>query len=921
MASTLAATAGTAQPAFTPEDLDTFYTIILIVGSASISGCLYVLIHNVIIRRRGDTPNLTQTMVMILAIVDLVFMVPRMFGLPNKSHDATCQVQAFSLAFSAFMSFLWNSCMAHSIYCLVVARESEARLMRRLPRYVAITVFPALLAASIEWATDRFGPAIYYCWIRESKWNLLCTYLWVIFAVCYVIAVLFYTHNHITKRVRMHGNIDALQSLTAITRALRLYMILFVFLWIPSAIFRVGGEYMSYNTRYGVGILMQITLSGHGFVTGLFYFIIHVQPLRWCRRSRSNRLYNRSTQLPTSTSARPNMQATRQPLSIFVSTYNMGEGSLSQEELAKWIPPGQDLYVIGVQECLQLNELRQNLRRHIEGRDQLTMRRSRITRYAQFTREIGRTNTTLGYHGYIAITVFVRQRDVDSGAFFMPTTSQQEVKRGKSLLFGQRASNKGAVGFAFRYFDTSFAVVTCHLTSDLKGKSHVQRRNIDAADVLQSLQLNVDDLGFEFPLMHHHTFVMGDLNYRLTQRGASPQEILELVASARQRDASTMDSSGASLRSSISVLTRRKLRAWLPSPFSGDSEGRGRPSDLETGKKSLEAPIMLTNDSLEDRLTLDGHVAIGALPATTWEDVLQHDELRFLMDASELFFGFEEPKIAFEPTFRRVKGRGILKRDASVVTAEDLGEFYTTELDGRGQRVPSYTDRILHYSLPDVRSRMHCLTYTSTEEAMCSDHKPVSGFFYVAVDRKVRPLISQEELVGLPRMQDVAGVLLCTLRIECAIIMWLGGTAAELSPSDLDALNVTVAFPLPSEDIFSEQRRLHELAAQMRGGLFAFTDSSEHAPKGNSAIVSYPLFCQFGVTHMTLTRPTDAMHVALKFESEDGASIGQGAFALPHKLLNEDGEDERVSFTVNLAVGGQLTGTLEGFVSLTMTEM
>ena len=110
-------------------------------------------------------------------------------------------------------------------------------------------------------------------------------------------------------------------------------------------------------------------------------------------------------------------------------------------------------------------------------------------------------------------------------------TTQQRVNFGKSLVIG-RASNKGAVGIAFRYHDTSFAFVPCHLASDSKGKSKVARRNMDADDILQELHLSEDDHGFSFTTLHHHSYTLGDLNYRLTNQMADPATILELVAKA-----------------------------------------------------------------------------------------------------------------------------------------------------------------------------------------------------------------------------------------------------------------------------------------------------------------------------------------------------------------------------------------------------
>lgn len=160
----------------------------------------------------------------------------------------------------------------------------------------------------------------------------------------------------------------------------------------------------------------------------------------------------------------------RKPANLFVSTFNMGEARLTPAQLDKWIPRGHDIYVIGLQECLHLSHTRNLIRQHLEGDRPHPTRTGpfyKTSKFHQFHREIGSKNTSLGYHGHIAITLLVKSVDVDSGAFYMPPVVQQAVNVGKSLVLG-RASNKGAVGFAFHYFDTSFAFVACHLSSDSK---------------------------------------------------------------------------------------------------------------------------------------------------------------------------------------------------------------------------------------------------------------------------------------------------------------------------------------------------------------------------------------------------------------------------------------------------------------------
>ncbi|GLD93851.1 hypothetical protein PINS_up002456 [Pythium insidiosum] len=413
--------------------------------------------------------------------------------------------------------------------------------------------------------------------------------------------------------------------------------------------------------------------------------------------------------------------------------------------------------------------------------------------------------------------------------------------------------------------------------------------------------------------MHHHTIVLGDLNYRLRHQGASPPEILELVASARANvDTERHLISSWTARSRL-VKSRRAIMARTASDSSfAMVDSMSTQSPQHSNDTELASSVeQMSAHSYSRYSTKD-------TDATRWDDVLRHDELRHLLQTSEVFYGFAEPAISFEPTFRRIRGRSLPSVRDTSLSVPELAEFYTTALDGRGERVPSYTDRILHFSQPDMRNKLRCSLYTAVERVTCSDHKPVSAVFHTVIDRDCRPLLDDSEGDSRPRMQDVQGVMECTLSIICSSITWQ--SAAEDSEKRKQALRVTAMFPLPSEDIFSEQRRLHVLAARLCGGVFGNDDPPlKMDPKCNVSSVTLERFSREGLTHSTLARPvTSAMHVALKIHSDDVAStcVGQGVIGLPSKLL--EGSDERVPFQMPLAIGGRLVGCVNGTVGLAL---
>ena len=143
--------------------------------------------------------------------------------------------------------------------------------------------------------------------------------------------------------------------------------------------------------------------------------------------------------------------------SIFCTTLNLGEAPIGtlQKHLDNWILLGHDIYSIGVQECLELASVRELIWAHLGGPGEFQM----------FGTEIGSDNTRMGYHGYIALTAFIRTRDFADGSVRPTITASKTMATGANLVI-TTAQNKGAVGLPFQIHDTSIAFVTAHLPSD-----------------------------------------------------------------------------------------------------------------------------------------------------------------------------------------------------------------------------------------------------------------------------------------------------------------------------------------------------------------------------------------------------------------------------------------------------------------------
>ncbi|GMF43686.1 unnamed protein product [Phytophthora fragariaefolia] len=954
--------------------LDTLHTVILCCCALSLGGGLFIVRHHYVSARLHSGVSMVQKMVVLLSVLDAGLSFPKMFGNPlahAPDVTAACNAQAFALHAFGLMSVFWNAAIAHCFYRKIVHRDSEARLKSRFKLYVLLVVVPAVACSVALYAARLFGDATFYCWVESRSKQFWAFYLFVVGAIVYISVILWVTHHRISRDFR-DGNLDAHESWALITSKLRIYIAAFIVLWTPSTVFRrecrdgvvmamFEGSVLTWrgvaiallsavfddrlgSARFAVAVLMQVTVCTQGLTTAIIYggLLTKLYRIVSCKPSISpvHKLVP-SPSFPTMDTGTDHslVKHYRQPANIFVSTFNMGEARLTPAQLDKWIPLGHDIYVIGLQECLHLANTRSLIRQHLEGgrpRPAATGPARRASKFHQFNREIGSKNTSLGYHGHIAITVFIKSSDVDSGAFYMPPVVQQEVNVGKSLVLG-RASNKGAVGFAFRYYDTSFAFVACHLSSDPK-------------DILKELHLNLEDVGFEFPLVHHHSFVLGDLNYRLTQREASADTILELVSKVRQCETAKP----APIKRNRSLRRGLLGKRWSPMGSRGISSSFGLGSSLggASDRESNDLDVSMLEHSMKSSILASPLGSCNSIRYSAdcelvdddqfvWDDILAHDELRTGMRKGQIFYGFREAKIAFPPTFRRVRGAA-LNLDAGNWPVEELAGCYTTAVEGHGMRVPSYTDRILFFSQPDMHHRLRCAVYASCEEVSCSDHKPVLAVFQALVNRDFLPIETELATKKLQRMQDVSGVLECQLRLNFSNISWLPDTEADFplismgSSVDMDQrfssfdrhghqVMVTIVFPLPSEDIFSAQRKLLELADSMSGGVY-LENTDRLLCKTNVAHVKWADFVRDGITHATYARPTGNMHVAIKVHAgSQGPCFGQGVICIPQSSNDDsdeapDGVQKANNFVVELAEGGRHTGTLSGSVNLLLLQ-
>ncbi|RHZ19021.1 hypothetical protein DYB26_003089 [Aphanomyces astaci] len=527
----------------------------------------------------------------------------------------------------------------------------------------------------------------------------------------------------------------------------------------------------------------------------------------------------------------------------------MAEGAVPPpEQLEQWIPKGHDIYVIGVQECIDLRTMRHVMASHLQ--------RINGKEFVEYGREIGRTETLLGYHGFIAITVYVAADDVHASHFHM------------------------------------------HLDAMSKGKSKIKKRHHDGASILTNMHLQSIENEFDCHLMAHHTIFMGDLNYRLTALDATPDRILHMITDVVNNNLSD------------STIKRGELyRSSVPAAFDimeeHDRKREGRPTYVLTHTPKAEVAI---DDARSSSTTMHPSDAPPLSTTTTtmssWRCLMAHDELKQSMDNGDIFAAFEEASIAFPPTYRRVLDRALEVRQ--VATFDQIADLYTTILSDGRVRVPSYTDRILYHSLPMLQDRFICVQYTSAEYIGTSDHKPVSCVFDVwGVDKQPPPVatalaIKQEPCASIPLPLNtcMAALKVFTVHLVALDLVWgppleklsdddwtsdddgstSGGRDKALSWTSSAAANladprgegrmirghrrlrVRSLFPLPCEDEFAEERKLAEVADHFQPHVGAKTRR-----RPTWKVSEWKTVADQGMRQSAVLPTTRRKHVALSF--------------------------------------------------------
>jgi hypothetical protein len=907
---------------------ETLYWTAVIFGSVSILACVASLWFSIAWQRdSGLRLDVHSRLSRVTLGLDILFTALLLSNpmVSVEQDSGWCLAQGMLLYCVQTAYLLWFAVVYYIMWSWLYKKRNIRRYQGRLVALASICVFlPCVVGVTSVFVGDAFNFYSIACFMSEESWYIgavlvpfLVIWTWVLGCTLCILASL----KGRLRKLRSGSATAALQALVSVRRKVIFYIISFSLTNLGPSLsyFAVGssmGEVskaviIAFNAMRGLfdaclwgSILDQSKLDWlreGGLVGGLLASLLGCV---WCCGDRClgcccGTLYTSGdydanmglraggmedigTILGAVARINPVLGAAPdvRNVTIFTTTLNVGEcvpEQLGKGEgwLGEWIPRGYDIYVVALQEVLQLEELRKMILQHLGGKEN----------YVMFGQELGQKHTALGYHGYIALTVWARAADVQTGAFAMEQdVVRQAVKRGKQVVGGVRASNKGAAGVAMRIHGTSVGFLGVHFAADSKGKTRLDQRNEDSRSILLKSRLVNTDLDVDLVHSHHHVVVLGDLNYRLS--GMEPSDILTGVAKA-------------SLETSLgwNAIARREGLTWRQCAYGTRLKPPISPSVMTPSRAPAEVSVL------------------SEAEPSPWIDLLMHDELtqEFNRPLRSVFCAFREQPILFPPSFRRKKGelgdcgdytdpqvlagayttqvkekmgvkglrqqgiraagifsaieiktasmiqknmktRGMQQIPASPsavgdcsapAVAADDGLYDEVELEGAeqeeeeeegsrsstgGQRPPSWTDRILWHSMPDCAPFLRPTGYDSTDCITGSDHRPVSASFSIAVnpsnccsppdDREFR---AELVLTGLHvELVDPHNLLWKRPGVDVAhegLGKKIGQQLRKFSLAPPAAGHVMqVVFPIPPEDPLDRDRGAVEAAALLGTG-------------------------------------------------------------------------------------------------------
>jgi hypothetical protein len=336
--------------------------------------------------------------------------------------------------------------------------------------------------------------------------------------------------------------------------------------------------------------------------------------------------------------------------------------------------------------------------------------------------------------------------------------------------------NKGGLCVSMNVDATRLAFISCHLAAH-EGVDKCAIRNSSVQEILGSVTTESDVV--------HHTFFMGDMNYRCTFSKDTPENI-----STKEKSSKGSKGKDKDKRSSKGKGTDKDAPLADTVVNMDDSDDEDY-EDIEGGEGEGEALSEKKKKRLAEMTKLQSMIT-----KEKWPELLALDELNREIAAKRVLCGYTALTPSFPPTFKRTRDIGIQRNgtieigngdgdddnsravsevDVDITISdenkEDMSpppvtvvrsnssvnskprEYNLSMSDSscltksfyHHKRLPSYTDRILTSSLPAFAPLLQAISFNSCEDACSSDHKPVLGTFRLTPRTGLKDILSYSQ--------------------------------------------------------------------------------------------------------------------------------------------------------------------------------
>lgn len=183
-----------------------------------------------------------------------------------------CVAQGALDTFAELSSVMWTTAIAFTLYMSVFKRMTADELKSKMVFFYAACYGLPIIAMVLPLALGAYGPAGAWCWIKDD-------FQWLRFVVFYIplwIAIIFnavvYTWViRLIASTYAEGTDDAsAKQLDTITRKLRLYPIILVFVWLPATVNRIV-EWSIDDQVFALFVIQKVCSSSQGFCNAFAY--------------------------------------------------------------------------------------------------------------------------------------------------------------------------------------------------------------------------------------------------------------------------------------------------------------------------------------------------------------------------------------------------------------------------------------------------------------------------------------------------------------------------------------------------------------------------------------------------------------------------------------------------------------------------